>query len=85
MKIKIKKTVFGSPTGLETFRYVEGNVYDLPEHLTDVFIKIGAAEVYIPAPELIKHFERKGIEIAPENKMIESAPENKSSMTRRKK
>lgn len=39
MKVKMLKTKAGSPDGIEVRTYQEGEVYDLPLSLSDVFIR----------------------------------------------
>jgi hypothetical protein len=39
MKVRMKKTVKGSPDGINVFEYEIGKSYDLPEELVKVFLK----------------------------------------------
>ena len=62
MKIKMLKTVKGSPNGIDILEYESGEIYDLPKELADIFIHERWAE-------LIEEIEEKVIEI-PETQVI---------------
>jgi hypothetical protein len=78
MKIRMLKTMRGSPNGVDIFVYREGEEYDLSRDaraldLANVFLREGWAEsAEKPAPKPVE--DKK---TPPENKNLASAPENK--------
>jgi signal peptidase I len=62
MKIKMLQTVRGSPNGIDINEYKNGEIYNLPKELADIFIHEGWAK-------LIEEVEEKIIEI-PETQVI---------------
>lgn len=64
MKIRMTKTINGSPDGISIVNYKEGQEYDLDGALLGVFLNMGVAEqVKVNEPE-----EKAVLEVVPEKK-----------------
>jgi len=68
MKIKMLKTVKGSPNGIDILEYESGEIYNLPKELADIFIHEGWAKI---EEKIIEEgvIEEKVVEI-PETQVI---------------
>ena len=72
MKIRMTKTINGSPDGISVVNYKEGQEYDLDGALLGVFLQMGVAEqITINAP--------------PEKAVLEVVPEVKAKPVEKKK
>lgn len=74
MKVKMTKDFKGSPDGIQINLYKKDEVYDLPEELGDVFLKLKAC-ILFEEPIVEPIVEVKKVQV-PQNKM-EEQPENK--------
>lgn len=65
MKVKMLKTVRGSPNGFDINEYKSGEIYNLPKELADIFIHEGWAELIEEKIEekTIDIFEKKVVEV----------------------
>jgi hypothetical protein len=70
MNIKMLKSERGSVDGIIVQNFKEGEMYDLPSSLAEVFVKdMGVAEYTTDEPIQV---EQKAMGAAPENKMAET-------------
>lgn len=78
--IRMLKTEKGSPDGINIQVYERGREYDLPKSLSDVFLKIGSAELHTEHSSTLVHlnFEKKAEIEAPNNKAEMTIPSNKT-------
>ena len=61
MKIRMLKTMQAAPNGIAIVTYSEGETYDLPQNLAEIFIRESWGET-------LKNADRKDFGSAPENK-----------------
>jgi hypothetical protein len=76
--VKMLRNEKGSPDGLAVQVYNKDQEYDLPDSLSDVFLKIGSAELVtddIPDESIV---EAKAEEGSPKNKAEMIVPSNKA-------
>lgn len=78
MKVMMKKSMWGSPDGIKTRRYPQGEC-EMPESLAKNFISAGLAEAISDTGPV----EEKAVGSAPDNKDAGSAPSNKATRARR--
>jgi len=71
MKIKMKRTRYGSADGMRVDEYKQGETYDVRESLADIFLKEGWAVKVEKTPR--------------KRKDQGAAPENKSAKTKRRR
>ena len=75
-KVIMTKDQTGSPNGIATVLYKEGQEYTIPERLAETFVDTLKCAKY--SNVLIEEeIEIKQVSGAPENKMMNEAPENK--------
>jgi len=65
MKIKMKRTRYGSADGMRVDEYKQGETYDVRESLADIFLKEGWAVTVEKAPR-----KKKDQGAAPDNKSV---------------
>lgn len=73
------KTMPGSPNGISVKKYVENEIYDMPESLANVFIN--DMKVAVPITDNAPEVEDKALNAAPENASME--PIRKSGRPKR--
>ena len=67
MKVRMKETKKGSPDGVQVFDYKKGRTYDLPDRLSEAFVRAGWASLVKPQKPPEEEKETKVIE-PPETK-----------------
>jgi len=65
MKIKMKRTRYGSADGMRVDEYRQGETYDVRESLADIFLKEGWAVTVEKSPR-----KKKDQGAAPDNKSV---------------
>ena len=73
MRIKMKRTSYGSPDGVQVEEYKKGETYNVRETLAAIFLKEGWAVKVDKTPRRTKD---QGV--APENKIVKSKAKRKT-------
>lgn len=71
-KVKMLKSVQGSPNGITIMSYSKGNTYDVGDDLLESFVGMGVIDLVeegVPEPKMAS--------VAPMNKAIDISPSNK--------
>ncbi len=73
MKVKMNRTCFGSPDGMQVNEYKKGETYDLPDPLAEVFVQQRWAVKVVKTPR-----RTKDAGAAPENKSVKNKMKRKT-------
>lgn len=81
MKVKMLKTIQGSPNGYTIETYYKDEIYNLPDKLYKVFKKLKAVKdfVEIDNQDIVPKKLEKNILNSPMNKALGKSPSNKKS------
>jgi hypothetical protein len=77
MKLKMKKTMPGSPDGITVNLYKKDEIYDIPESLATVFLDNDLAEKASITAKIVEPEKPKSVSSSPENKMEDEKTKDK--------